>query len=52
MIENEKENNPIRCHTEDYQEEYSDTHWEAYEDGYAAANFSRYDITATLLTLD
>lgn len=50
MVADEKENRDFHCDDEDYCEEYSDTHWEAYEDGYAAANFSRFEIVPSTLT--
>lgn len=44
LVGEEKEQNPLVCSEEDYEEEYGEDFWEAYEKGYAAENFSRYDI--------
>lgn len=44
LVDHEKDECPLSCDTKDYCEEYGDDYWEAYEDGYGAANFSRYEI--------
>ena len=44
LVEEEKETHDFHCSDEDYEEEYGDDFWEAYERGYAAANFLRFDI--------
>ena len=45
----EKETRDFHCGSESYCEEYGGDFWEAYEDGYAAANFSRFDILTSVL---
>lgn len=52
LVEQEKETRDFHCDEESYQEEYDDTYWEAYENGYAAANFSRFDIVTTQIFVD
>jgi len=44
LVEKEKEEMNIPFDTEAYREEYNDDFWEAYQDGYAAGWFTRYEI--------
>jgi hypothetical protein len=43
-VEKEKEEMDIHFDPDLYREEYGDDFWEAYQDGYAAAWFTRYQI--------
>lgn len=49
LIEEEKEHMEIPFDQEEYCEEYSDNHWEAFQRGYAAGWFTRYDILVSKL---
>lgn len=44
LVAEEKENMEIPFSKDQYREEYGDDFWEAYQDGYAAGWFTRYDI--------
>ena len=44
LVEKEKEEMDIHFDPDLYREEYGDDFWEAYQDGYAAAWFTRYQI--------
>ena len=44
LVAAEKENMEIPFSKDQYREEYGDDFWEAYQDGYAAGWFTRYDI--------
>ena len=44
LVEKEKEEMEIHFDEELYREEYDDDFWEAYQEGYAAAWFSRLEI--------
>ena len=49
LIRKEKDEMYIPFDEKDYREELDDTFWEAYEDGYAAAWFTRLEIVKSEL---
>ena len=49
LVAEEKENRDFHCDVESYAEEHGEDYWECYEKGYAAANFSRFDIVTSVL---
>lgn len=49
LVEEEKENMDIPFDAELYREEYGDDFWEAYQEGYAAAWFTRLEILSSEL---
>ena len=49
LIRKEKDEMYIPFDEKDYREEQDDTFWEAYEDGYAAAWFTRLEIVKSEL---
>ena len=49
LVQKEKDEMYIPFDEKDYQEEQDDTFWEAYEDGYAAAWFTRLEIVKSEL---
>lgn len=52
LVDEEKESMEIHFDTELYREEYGTDYWEAYQEGYAAAWFSRFEILSSELNLD
>ena len=51
-MEAEKEDMEIPFSEEEYREDWGDDFWEAYQDGYAAGWFTRYEILESPLYLD
>lgn len=49
LVEAEKESMEIPFPSEQYREEYADDFWEAYQDGYAAGWFTRFEIISSEL---
>lgn len=49
LVEKEKEEMEIPFNTDLYREDHGDDFWEAYQDGYAAGWFTRYEIIASPL---
>lgn len=52
LVEAEKEDMEIPFSEEEYREDWGEDFWEAYQDGYAAGWFTRYEILESPLYLD
>lgn len=52
LVEEEKATMEIPFSEEEYREDCGDDFWEAYQDGYAAGWFTRYEIIESPLYLD
>ncbi len=52
LVDEEKENMEIHFDKELYREESDENYWEAYQEGYGAAWFSRFEILSSELYLE
>lgn len=49
LVESEKESMEVPFSAEQYREESGDNFWEAYQDGYAAGWFTRFEVISSQL---